>query len=94
VFKRPEYPGWSEEDTFYGGYGEDMSPYGGEVVVEGDAVTDDAGHVTIAVPTAKIAPGDAHERTSVTSSRSRARTRAGAWSREMRRSWRPAVCST
>jgi len=63
VFSRPEYPGWTEEDAFYSGYaGDDADPSGGEVVTEGEATTDEAGHLSLEIPTAKIAPADEHSR--------------------------------
>jgi uncharacterized protein YfaS (alpha-2-macroglobulin family) len=65
VFARTEYPGWSEDDAFYGGFafGEDESPSGGEIVLEGEGTTDDAGHLQIPIATAKIEASGAHEQT-------------------------------
>ena len=60
VFSKPDYPGWTEEDTFYGGYSGDHEPMGGEVVTEGESVTDEAGHFDIAIATRKIASTGPH----------------------------------
>lgn len=63
VFSRPEYPGWTEEDGFYGGYSGFDEPMGGEVVAEGEATTDEAGHVDLAIATRKIVPAGPHAAT-------------------------------
>ncbi len=53
VYSRSYYPWATEEDTFFSGFGD--SDYGYDwgyenVVLQGEAVTDDAGHATLQIP--------------------------------------------
>lgn len=53
VYARPHYPWASAEDAFYAGFGgQDDYAWGYQnVVLQGEATTDDAGHVTLEIPT-------------------------------------------
>lgn len=53
VYARPHYPWATEEDAFYAGFGgSDDYDWGySNVVMQGEATTDEAGHVTLDIPT-------------------------------------------